>query len=132
MPPTTPPRGHRHGRSPKKNIALAAWHAPLGGRAEEADLCRGQGFRRIAPSAPSRFEDRHVPGPAGPEGQEGVLSGFHWTRGCGATHRLRAVRGDAAQCLQTWGLQTWLVSRTRQMTNGTHARGKACLNTGNE
>src|SRR6202041_1013660 len=68
------PRGYRHGRSPTKNIALAAWHAPLGGCAEEADLCRGQGFRRIAPPAPSRSEDRHVQGPAGAEGEERILT----------------------------------------------------------
>ena len=49
MPPTTPLED-RYGRSQKKNIALAAWHAPLGGRAQEADLCRRQGFGRIAPS----------------------------------------------------------------------------------
>src|SRR6202041_309791 len=67
------PRGHRHGRSKKKNIALAAWHAPLGGRPEEADLCRGQGFRRIAPPASPRPEDRHVQGPSGSESQEGIL-----------------------------------------------------------
>src|SRR3954468_20830613 len=73
MPPTTPLED-RYGRSQKKNIALAAWHAPLGGRAEEADLCRGQGFGRIAPSAPPRPEDRHVQGPSGSEGQKGVLS----------------------------------------------------------
>jgi hypothetical protein len=30
MPPDNIPRGHRHGRSQKKNIAIAAWHAPLG------------------------------------------------------------------------------------------------------
>src|SRR5947209_1460138 len=35
------PRGHRHGRSQKKNIALAAWHAPLGRWTEEANLYRG-------------------------------------------------------------------------------------------
>ena len=69
MPPTTPLED-RYGRSQKKNIAVAPWHAPLGGRAEEADLCRGQGFRRTAPSAPPRPEDRHVQGPAGSEGQE--------------------------------------------------------------
>src|SRR3954452_14117957 len=71
MPPTTSLED-RYGRSQKKNIALAAWHAPLGGRAEEADLCRGQGFRRIAPSAPPRPQDRHVQGPAGAE-EEGIL-----------------------------------------------------------
>src|SRR5829696_3369855 len=74
MPPTTPLED-RYGRSQKKNIALAAWHAPLGGRTEETDLCRGQGFRRTAPSAPSRPEDRHVQGPAGAE-KEGILIGF--------------------------------------------------------
>src|SRR5258708_16822759 len=74
MPYHNTPRGHRHGRSQKKNIAFAAWHAPLGGRAQEADLCRGQGFRRIAPPASPRFENRDVQGPAGPEGQEGNLT----------------------------------------------------------
>src|SRR5207302_5213534 len=74
MPPTTPLED-RYGRSQKKNIALAAWHAPLGGRTEEADLCRGLGFRRTAPSAPPRPEDRHVQGPAGAE-KEGILIGF--------------------------------------------------------
>src|SRR5256885_12047337 len=72
MPPTTPVED-THGRSQKKNIALAAWHAPLGGCIEEADLCRGQGFRRIAPSASPRFENRHVQGSAGSEDQEGIL-----------------------------------------------------------
>src|SRR4029450_10838542 len=46
-----------------------------GGRAEDADLCRGQGFRRTAPSAPPRPEDRHVQGPPGAE-EEGILIGF--------------------------------------------------------
>src|SRR6476646_9034770 len=73
MPPTTPLED-RYGRSQKKNIALAAWHAPLGGRTEEADLCRGQGFRRTAPSAPPRPQDRHVQGSAGAE-EEGILIG---------------------------------------------------------
>src|SRR5580698_8156581 len=45
MPTDNTPRGHRYGRSQKKNIAIAAWHAPLGGCPEEADLCRRQGFR---------------------------------------------------------------------------------------
>jgi hypothetical protein len=40
MPTENTPRGHRYGRSQKKNIAIAAWHAPFGGCAEEADLCR--------------------------------------------------------------------------------------------
>src|SRR6516225_6331863 len=73
MPPTTPLED-RYGRSQKKNIALAAWHASLGGRAEEADLCRGQGLRRTAPSAPPRPEERHVQGPAGAQ-EEGNLIG---------------------------------------------------------
>jgi hypothetical protein len=30
MPTDNTPRGHRYGRSQKKNIAIAAWHAPLG------------------------------------------------------------------------------------------------------
>src|SRR5215813_13867538 len=67
------PRGHRHGRSQTKNIALAARHAPLGGCAEEAHLCRGQGFRRTASAAPPRPQDRHVQGPAGAEAEEGSL-----------------------------------------------------------
>src|ERR1700726_794835 len=73
MPHQNTPRGYRYGRSQTKNIAFAAWHAPLGGCAEEADLCRGQGFRRIAPPAPPRPQDRHVQGPAGSEGQEGIV-----------------------------------------------------------
>src|SRR4029453_9237891 len=68
------PRGHRHGRSQKKNIPLAAGHAPLGGCVEEANLYRGQRFRRIAPAPPPRSEDRHVQGPPGSEGQEGILT----------------------------------------------------------
>src|SRR5205807_7757504 len=74
MPPTTPLED-RYGRSQKKNIALAAWHAPFGGCTEEADLCRGQGFRRTAPPAPPRSQDRHVQGPSGPQSQERILSG---------------------------------------------------------
>src|SRR5262249_19370157 len=66
------PRGYDNGRSEKKNLAVAPWHAPLGGCAEEADLCRGQGLRRAPPPAPSRPQDRHVQGPAGPE-EERVL-----------------------------------------------------------
>src|SRR5258708_879798 len=64
----------RYGRSEKKNIAVAAWHAPFRRRAQEADLCRRQGFRRIAPSASSRPEDRHVQRPPGSEGQERILT----------------------------------------------------------
>src|SRR3984957_11306965 len=75
MPPReTPLRGYRYGRSPQKNVALAARHAPLCGRIEEADLCRGEGFRRIAPPAPPRSQDRHVQGSSGPEGQDGILT----------------------------------------------------------
>ena len=70
--PDNTPRGYRYGRSPKKNIAVAAWHAPFGRCPEEADLCRGQGFRRIASPAPPRSEDRHVQGPPGPQGQERI------------------------------------------------------------
>src|SRR5205809_7833181 len=64
----------RYGRSEKKNLAVAAWHAPFRRCAQEADLRRRQGFRRIAPSASSRPQDRHVQGPPGPQGQEGILS----------------------------------------------------------
>src|ERR1043165_505220 len=73
MPPTTPLED-RYGRSEKKDIALAAWHAPFGGCAEEAHLRRGQGLRRTASSAPSRPENRHVQGPPGSE-EEGILTG---------------------------------------------------------
>src|SRR5580692_118488 len=62
--------GHRYGCSQKENVAVTAWYAPLGGCPEEADLCRGQGFRRTAPSASPRPEDRHVQGSPGPQGQE--------------------------------------------------------------
>src|SRR5262249_8285976 len=67
-----------NGRSEKKNLAVAPWHAPLGGRAEEADLRRGQGLGRASPPAPSRPQDRHVQGPAGPEEKmnpEGLQAG---------------------------------------------------------
>ena len=47
----------------KENLAVAARHAPLGRRAQAADLCRGQGFRRAAPPASHRPQDRHVQGP---------------------------------------------------------------------
>src|SRR6185312_491770 len=90
----------------KKNIALAAWHAPFGGCPEKADLCRGQGFRRVAPSASPRSENRHVQGPAGSEGQEGILRKSEpryarferpahiWTPDRRrAAHALRSIRG---------------------------------------
>ena len=44
----------------EENLALAAWHAPFGGCAEAADIRRGQGLGRAAPSAPHRPQDRHV------------------------------------------------------------------------
>src|SRR5579872_5499021 len=55
------------GRPQTQNFALAPWHAPLGRRAEGPKLRRRQGFGRIAPPAPHRPQERHVPGPAGPE-----------------------------------------------------------------
>ena len=64
-----------HGCAEKKNLAVAPRHAPVGRCAQAADLCRGQGFRRIAPSAPHRPEDRHVQGPPGAEGEDrGVIA----------------------------------------------------------
>src|SRR4051812_26424931 len=72
MPPTHPARTLQYGRSKKKNIAVATWHAPLGRRDQEADLCRGQGFRRTAPPASPRSEDRDVQGPPGSE-EKGIL-----------------------------------------------------------
>src|SRR4029077_9465030 len=92
MPPTTPLED-RYGRSQKKNIALAAWHAPLGGRVEEADLCRGQGFGRAAPSAPPGLEDRHVQGPPDSQVEEGILTGH----GIGA-----AVSGVCPNLANEW------------------------------
>src|SRR5215207_170712 len=96
MPPTTPLED-RYGRSQKKNIALAAWHAPLGGRAEEADLCRGQGFRRTAPSAPPRPQDRHVQGPSGSEAQKGSLSPRKRWAGASLPEFGQRVRSDGFQ-----------------------------------
>src|ERR1700709_2566204 len=93
MPPTTPLEDC-YGRSQKKNIALAAWHAPLGGRAEEADLCRGQGFGRIAPAATPRPENRLVKGPSGSEGQEGILMGRGKARRPAAPARIRSTNGS--------------------------------------
>src|SRR5262245_10604978 len=61
-----------HGRTKTKNLPGKAWHAPLGRRAEGADLCRGQEFRRDAPAAPHRPEDRHVSRPSG-AGAQGAL-----------------------------------------------------------
>src|SRR6195952_5553788 len=72
-PTTLLTRTLRYGRSEKKNIALAAWHAPLRGCDQEADLRRRQGFRRIAPSASPRSENRHVQGPPGSE-EKRILS----------------------------------------------------------
>src|SRR5947199_9943729 len=63
-----------NGRSETKNLALAPRHAPFGRRAEAADLCRGQGFGRIAPPAPCRPEDRHVSRPAGAQGEDRSLT----------------------------------------------------------
>src|SRR3977135_3949191 len=62
-----------HGRSETKNLAVAPRHAPVRRRPEEAHLCRGQGFGRIAPSAPHRPEDRHVSRPPGAQGQDRSL-----------------------------------------------------------
>src|SRR3954453_15127029 len=61
------------GRSEAKNLALTPRHAPVRRRAEEARLCRGQGFGPIAPAAPHRPENRHVSRPAGPQGQDRSL-----------------------------------------------------------
>ena len=52
---------------------------------KRADLCRGQGFRRAAPAAPHRPQDRHVPRPPGAQGQErsltaGRLAPVGWAR----------------------------------------------------
>src|ERR1700728_3412900 len=79
----------------RKNFAIAAWHAPLGGCLEEADLCRGQGFRRIAPSAPPRPEDRHVQGPAGSQ-EERVL--IRHQAGPLSPPELADARGTTAAC----------------------------------
>ena len=48
------------GRSKKKNLALPPRDAPFRRCAEEAGLRRGQGFRRAAPPAPHRPEDRQI------------------------------------------------------------------------
>src|SRR6476646_1347471 len=100
MPPTTSLED-RYGRSQKKNIALAAWHAPLGGRAEEADLCRGQGFRRVAPPPPPRPENRHVQGPAGSEGQEGILIPAEGRKTSPASRATRYPLCDRRLCLNS-------------------------------
>ncbi|CDX48766.1 hypothetical protein MPL3365_10022 [Mesorhizobium plurifarium] len=70
---------HIHGRSKKKNLSVEARHAPLGRRPQGPDLCRGQEFRRNAPPAPHRPEDRHVSRPPG-SGAEGKLRSFHGLR----------------------------------------------------
>ncbi|SIT57143.1 hypothetical protein BQ8794_300021 [Mesorhizobium prunaredense] len=51
---------HIHGRTETKNLSVEARHAPFGRCIEGPDLCRGQEFRRDAPAAPYRPEDRHV------------------------------------------------------------------------
>src|SRR5262249_46216752 len=66
-------RERRHGCTETKNLALAPGHAALRRCAQEADLCRGQGFGRVAPAAPHRSEDRHVQGPANFEASGGDL-----------------------------------------------------------
>ena len=58
-----------NGRSQTQNVALAPRHAPLGRRAQGADLRRGQGFGRTAPPAPHRPQERHVSGPPGSEAE---------------------------------------------------------------
>src|SRR5688572_26874800 len=40
------PTEHFHGCAKTKDLAVEARHAPIGGRAQGADLCRGQEFRR--------------------------------------------------------------------------------------
>src|SRR5207253_6041739 len=72
----------RYGRSEKKNVAVTAGHAPLGGCNQEADLRRGQGFRRAAPSPSPRPQDRHVQRPPGSE-EKGILIGFKRRPGAG-------------------------------------------------
>ena len=43
-----------------KNLAVPPGHAAIRRRAQAADLYRGQGFRRAAPAASHRPQDRHV------------------------------------------------------------------------
>jgi len=63
-------RSNFNGRSEEKNLTLAPRHAPLGRRTQAPGLCRGQGLGRTAPPTPHRPEDRHVPRPAGAQGQD--------------------------------------------------------------
>src|SRR6516165_5372357 len=67
-----------HGSSEAKDIAVKARDAPFRGCAGAADLCRGQGFGRAAPSPSHRSQDRHVPRPAGPQVEERGLSAARW------------------------------------------------------
>ena len=53
----------RHGGAEEKNQPVPPRYAPFGRRAEAAELCRRQGFRRTPPPAPHRPQDRHVQGP---------------------------------------------------------------------
>src|SRR6516225_6230132 len=60
-----------HGSSEAKDIAIKARDAPFRGCAGPAELCRGQGFRRAAPSPSHRSQDRNVPGAPDSQVQEG-------------------------------------------------------------
>src|SRR5947209_5749610 len=103
---TTPCKDLRYGRSEKKNIALAPRHAPLGGCDQEANLRRGQGFRRTAPSASPRSEDRHVQGPPGSE-EKRILSRIKQPRAARTEgiSRARRIPQIAPEFIPTGGIR---------------------------
>src|SRR5262245_33850499 len=72
--PPSDTRSYHHGRPETKNIAVETWDAPLGRCAQGADLRRGQGFRRVAPPAPHRPQDRHVSRAPGAQAEERSLT----------------------------------------------------------
>src|SRR5262249_20752470 len=62
-----------NGRAQAKNLSLKTRDAALRRRARATNLRRGQGFRRAAPPAPYRSENRNVPWPPGTQIQEGLI-----------------------------------------------------------
>src|SRR6516165_10334679 len=88
-----------HGSSEAKDIAVKARDAPFRGCAGAAELCRGQGFGRAAPSPSYRSQDRNVSGAPDSQVQEGRVIPEMAIAGAYVSYRL-SVAAHPVRALQ--------------------------------